>query len=453
MMKRAIICLSLLALLCGLSARNGWAGQQPDSPAAGAGSDLLSAPLTLEQAIRVGLQNHPSVWIAGSQLDAAKARLTQVRSSFYPQVEPSFSYSNQRTTQTFNGVRQTGTFESRNTQISLRQLIYDMGRREENARASRYSASSAEFSMLDTRQSIVVNITTAYYDLLRAKDLVKVSEASAERTRTTLEYTRAAAQAGAVAEKDILQAEADYANAQVQLISARNDVALAQTSLKTAMGVLSDQPVVVPDQSLAAPSPEADPLSLTDYVRQAFEMRPDLKSQTASLQSTRHSARVARIDAGLQLQADVTEGYRIDPDPGENRTFSLGVSYPLFDGGAARAQLRQARASVFQSEQQLELTRQSIRQSVEQSYILREDARRRVGAADIAAKAAKKNYEAAQASLQEGAGTVLDVVIAQSQLVSAETSAVQAIYDFYTNEARFRRAIGVIDPVPGGGRS
>ncbi len=412
----------------------------------------LSQPLTLENAIKIGLQNQPSLGIAKTQLDASRARVTTAKSSYYPQIAPTFQYSNQLTSAKVNGQKVTGNIEQSVTQIGLRQLIFDSFKREENVLVSRYSAKATEFNVLDARQAVIVNISTAYYDLLRRIELVKVAQASVDRAKTTLDFTKTSAEVGTGPKKDILQAEADYGNAEVQLIVAQNDVKLAQTSLKNAMGVLNIMPVVLPDTSIPQPSAEPDKLTTADYLKQAFAKRPDLKRETAGIDANRHEVKIANINAGVTVQADITEGFRIDPDPGENRAFTTSVSYPLFDAGLARSQVRQSKAAYEQSKYQLDLTKQNVQLEVEQSYLLREEARSRVGAAQAALRAARLNYEAATTSLREGAGTIIDVITAQTLLITAETNAVQSIFDFYTNDARLKRAIGENDPYLAGGK-
>jgi len=412
----------------------------------------LSQPLTLENAIKIGLQYQNTLAIARSRLDASKARVTRAMSSYYPQIAPSFEYSSQFSSFRIGGQRQTTTVEQSVTQIGLRQLIFDMGRREENVLVSRYSARASEYDVLDARQDVIVNVSTAYYDLLRRKELVRVAQASVDRAQTTLEATRAFAEAGTAPKKDILQAEADLENARVQLIVAQNDVRLAQTSLKNAMGILTPLPLLTPDTPLDPPPGEPDARTAADYVKLAFDTRLDLKRDMASIDANRHNVKIANIDAGLFIQADFTEGYRIDPDPGENRAFITTFSYPLFDAGATRAQVREAKANLEQARRQLELSRQNIQLEVEQAYLLREEARARIAATQAALRAAQLNFEAAREAQKEGAGDIIEVITAQTQLVTAETNVVQAIYDFYTNDARLRRAIGDNDPYVAGER-
>lgn len=401
----------------------------------------LSAPLTLDQAIQIALTNQPQIFIARSQVTSSKARVTQAESSFFPQIEPSYTYSNQ--TSRVNS-RSTNT-ESDVTQIQLRQLVFNMGKREENVAQSRKLLRSTEFNLMDTRQRVILNVTNAYLELLRRKELVKVEQASVERAKTTLEFTKASVEVGASPRKDILQAQADLDNAQVRLSQAQNNVQIAQVSLKNAMGILTNAVILTPDTPLERPSMHPDPRTSVDYLQLAFDMRPDFKSDLLAIEANKHSVKIANINAGLLVEANLTQGYRFDPDRGENRTFITTFSYPLFDAGLTRSQVRQAKASLEQSQQQLELTRQSIQLEVEQAYLLREEARLRIAASEAALKAARENFEAAREAQKEGAGTILDVITAQTQLVTAETNAVQAVFDFYIADARLKRATGEND--------
>jgi len=209
---------------------------------------------------------------------------------------------------------------------------------------------------------------------------------------------------------------------------------------------------VVSDTPLPTPSATPDTRSVADYLQSAFNKRLDIKSQTASIDANKHQVKVAQINAGPVVEADITEGYRLDPSPGENRNFTTSFTYPLFDAGLTRAQVKQARATLDQSKSQLLLTKENIQSDVEQTFLLREEARLRITATDTALKAARLNYEAATTALREGAGTIIDVIPAQTLLVTAETNAVQAIFDFYTNDARLKRALGDNDPYWTGGK-
>jgi outer membrane protein len=405
----------------------------------------IPAPLTLDDALRIALQNQNLIGIARSQQTAAEARVTQARSAYFPRITPSYNYSNQRTAfNTGEGTR-TGTITQNNATVDLTQTLFDSGSRQQNVARSKDSLRSATYNVVDVRQDVILTVTTDWYELLRSKELVRVAESGASRAKTTLDATTAFAEAGSVARKDVLQAQADYDNAQVQVLQARNTLRLAGTALKNAMGVVTSAPIDTADTPPPAPPETPDQSDVTNYVQQAFSRRPDLKSAEATISASRHGASLARIEAGPQISSTLSAGYRIHPDPGTDRALLVGVSYPLFDAGAARAAVREAKAGVTQAEESLELERQNIAADVESAWLSREEARARLAVTRTALAAAQENYAAASESQREGAGTILDVITAQNLLVTSETNAVQAIYDYYDADARLQRAIGSND--------
>ena len=297
-----------------------------------------------------------------------------------------------------------------------------------------------------------MNVATTWFELRRRKELVRVAESGAERARTTLEATRAFAEAGTLPRKDVFQALADAENAQIGVIQARNNVRLAETSLRNAMGLTPLTPIEAAETALPAPgAAEEAAQPVAQLVAEAFAQRPDLKSSEANLDATRRVVKLARIDAGPQVVSTFSTGFDVSPDTGYDSALLVGVSYPLFDAGASRAAVREARASLDQSERQLELTRQGIAAEVESAYLQRQEAQNRITAARSALDAAQENFTAATESQKEGVGTILDVITAQNQLVTAETNAVQAVYDYYNADARLQYAIGDNETIASGG--
>lgn len=424
--------------------------QKPDVSQSRGAVDL-SAPLTLDRALSIALANQQSLAIASSQWRSSKAQVTVSRSSYFPQITPSYEYINQRQVVNTGAGRSTVTGESGTTQVNLQQLIFDTGKREATLRQSLDSLHAAELGVVDERQTVIYNVTYAFYELLRTKELVRVSDASVTRARATFDSTKAAAEAGTTRAIDVLQAESELDNALVDLSQARNNVRVAQVTLKNAMGIITPIQIVTADVSLADPSPQPDAKPVAEYVQMAFDTRPSLKQSKALVDADRGSLKIANIEAGLQVQASLAEGYQVDPDPGENRSFVTTFTYPLFDAGAARAKVQQAREQVDQASRQVELARQAVQLEVEQAFLVREEARERVAATRVAVDAARKNYEAARAAQQEGQGDIIEVITAQTSLVTAETNAVQALYDYYSADARLARALGTNDANQRGG--
>ncbi len=500
-----VLLFALLTLPCAVHAQV--------APSAGA-VRVLPAPLTLAEAVTIALRQQPSEFIARTQITSANGQKAQARAQYFPTLTPTFQYQDTRdtfygvtvgggttstvttgpsgggtgtgtgtgaggsggtgtetggagttetgtgtggqTTQTFTGGSQSlgGVSVTRGSgsTLVLKQTLFDSGTRESVNAQARRSLDAARFGRTDTRQQIILNVTRSFYDLLRASDLVKVSQAQVTRAGQTVAQTQGQIDAGVAARADILQSQADLANAQVSLLQNESAVRSTEAALKNAMAIETGGPLQL--ATLAAgdalpPLPNAGPeQTLDDYVRQAYAARPDLRQQLSVIEVSRQSVKQAKIATGLALAGNYVLSYQPTNDigaKGANSQVLVTASYPLFDAGGARGALRVAEAGRDADLDRLEQLRQSVRLDVEQSYYDRTLALERTRLAQVAIQAAQASFDAATARRQAGVGTVLDITTAQVSLTQAQNQYVTAVYDFYTADARLRRAIGQND--------
>lgn len=424
----------------------------PKNPIVGGAVDIdLSKPLTLGNAVRIGLALQNSIAISQTQVESANARLTQSKAQYFPQLRPQVQYNSNLQPGgviNFGGnlIRSGSSSEVFSSGINATYNIWDTGIRENNVGSSRRSAFASAYSLANQRQAVILSVTQAYYTLNRARGLVKAQSDSVLRAQANLEIVKAAASAGTAAKSDTLQAEADLANAQVNLLSAQNDLNVAQANLKNAMGIVTSETLNVAEESPAIPSPNGDTRGVDYYVKLAYSNRYDIKQQQELVYAQGYSVKTAILQNGLNVNASVTQGYALDPNAGQNRTFTVTFSYPLFDGGTTRAAIRENKAQLEQQKRSLDQLEQNVSLSVEQSWLIRELGRKRVNAAQTAIRAARLNYEVAQERQKNGLINVLELITAQVQLTNAESSFIQALYDFYISDAQLQRNVGVNDP-------
>ena len=424
----------------------------PKNPVLGLPVEVdLTRPLTLDRAVRIGLQRQNSIAISKTQLDSTRARLIQARSAYFPKLTPTFSFV---TTAQPGGLtvingqqfRGSGTSQTLSNAFGASFTIFDMGLREASVGAARRNELGSEYGLGDGRQSVILSVTSSYYSLARYRELVRVQEENVRRAQTNLDVITGQVAVGAAAKSDVLQAQSDLANAQVTLLSAQSDYEVGQANLKNAMGIVSSAPISLTDDKVPQPDPTSDPRTTEDFMRVAYDNRLDLKQQLERVYAQGYSVRQAQINAGLTLSATINQGYALDPNSGQTRNFQVTASYPLFDAGSTRAAVRDNKAQLELQRRTLDQLQQTIRLNVEQSLRVREVARQRVQAAKVAVDASQLNYQAALERQKNGLINILDVITAQAQLINAQVSYVNAIYDFYINDAQLTRNIGLNDP-------
>ena len=424
----------------------------PRNPIIGGPTDLdLTKPLSLDRAVRIGLQRQNTIAIAQQSVESSNARLTQARSAYYPQLTPTLSY-NASTSPTQSAIINGQTFsnsgnsENLTNRASASLTILDTGQRDANVGNARRGAFASAFGLGDERQNVILNVTQDYYNLVRFKELVRVQQDNVTRAELSLKIIEKQIEVGVAAKSDRLQSVSDLANARVSLLSAQSDYAVGEANLKNAMGVVTGQALLLTDDRLPAPNAMPDALTVDDYSRAAYLNRLDVKRQQELVNAQGYNVKLAYINAGLTVSATINEAYDLNPVAGQNRVFSVAISYPLFDGGLTRAGIKDAKAVLEQERRSLDQLQQTVRLQVDQALQVREVARQRVAAAQDAVAAGELNNQAAVAKQQNGLINVLEVINAQVQLTTAQVQLVQAIYDYYIADAMLQRDIGLNDP-------
>jgi outer membrane protein len=393
--------------------------------------------LRLEDALRLALQNNGLARAALAETDAADARLAAARANLYPSIDLSSSTTRTR----IEGGGAIADTTQRQNGFGLEWLLLDNGQRELRIRQSSRTAEATRQSTRDTLRRVLFQTARAYYEVLRRKELLQVADTAVRRAETLLEVAKAQAEVGAAPQKDVLQAEADLANARVQQIQARNALRLAETDLKRLIGWEAQKPL--PDLTAPDAPPTPDPaLSVEQLWQRARLQRPDLRDAELRLQISRLGLDAARLNSLLRLQISARGFREYEPNSRTQGSLSIVASYPLFDGGLTRASLREAEASLQSAQFRLQQAERDAYAEVESALLSIREAFERLEASKIAVAAAQRNFDAAQESLREGVGTIVEVLTAQLALITAETNLVQATYDAAVAELQLRVATG-----------
>jgi outer membrane protein len=138
---------------------------------------------------------------------------------------------------------------------------------------------ASEYGLQDQVLQLVSNAENAYWDVISARENVRVQEQAMILADTSLKRAQRELELGAISPLDIYQPEAVYANYQIQLSQARFRLQQTEDILRKQMGADLDPdirklPIVLTEQIAAPPETTLDKEAL---VGKALTMRPDLK--------------------------------------------------------------------------------------------------------------------------------------------------------------------------------
>ncbi|MCS6919299.1 MAG: TolC family protein, partial [Fimbriimonadales bacterium] len=265
--------------------------------------------LSLDDALRLALQNNGVARAALADTDAAQARLNAARANLFPTID--LSSSTTRTRIEGGGVN-TDTTQRQNG-IELEWLLLDNGQRELRIRQSSRTTEATRQNSRESIRRVLFQTARAYYEVLRRKELLQVADTAVRRAETLLEVAKAQAEVGTAPQKDVLQAEADLANARVQQIQARNALRLAETDLKRLIGWDATRELPALQAPQAAPTPDPN-LSVAQLWQRARTQRPDLRNAELSLQVSKIGLDIARANSLLRLQISARGFREVEPN-------------------------------------------------------------------------------------------------------------------------------------------
>jgi outer membrane protein TolC len=301
-----------------------------------------------------------------------------------------------------------------------------------------------KISELGLQQQVMLtvrNVQFAYYDLILAKETVKVQQEALRLAERLLAEDKRRVEVGAMARLDEKQAESQVAARQADLLVAERALAAQENVLKL---LFVDE---VADWQSSAPEP-SEPLSaapqnldLHDSWEKAFTSRPDLLQARVDLE--RQGIVVKFLRNQLFPQLDVVGSYGHNASrrefsgaldelrQGDSPFYSYGATLTIpLGNGNARNNYKIGKATIGKSLLKLKQLELQIMAEVENTVKLAQTNLRRVEATKESRLFAETALEAEQQKLQTGKSTSFFVIQFQRDLTAARSAEAQALADY-----------------------
>lgn len=315
--------------------------------------------------------------------------------------------------------------------------------------------SRKDLTVEQVRQQIITLLFRAenvYWDVVSARERLRVQENNLELARTFLERSRRELELGVISPLDIYQPEQQFASAQVRVTQARYRLQQTEDAVRRWIGADLDPEIRVLPVSLTesadppASTPTFDP---EETVQLALATRPEvaqrrqalvvddfqIKSATNSLRpdlSLNGTYQVQGLGGPFRDRSITGEGAGMVIPGGLGDALSqvFGADFPTYAVGLSlRLPLRNRRAAADLADAaiqkkrdlyQLRSIEQDVRLNVLQAIAGLEQAKASVQQAAVAQDFAQKRLDAEQKKYDLGVNTAFIVLDAQDDLVQAE---------------------------------
>jgi outer membrane protein TolC len=390
---------------------------------------------SLAELIDLAEAHNPETRVAWERARAQAAALGVARSELYPTVAAAALSETSRSNVLFGNEFFPQTIQDFQVGLDLNYTVFDFGARSGRISAAKAELLAANFAFNDTHRSIIYQVEQAYYRLLSSvgqEDAARASLANAQAVQQAAEDRLAH---GLATLPDALEARSATAQADYDLQAVLGAEEIARGDLATAVG--TSAPTVLHVQPLdQVPTPESIGGTVDLAINRALEQRPDLMQQVAAIRSANAKVQEARAAYSPTLRVNATPVAQAvyglqQPNPWTHTGdlvggVTLNLQWTVFDGGARRNRLAQARANVHAAEAQAIVARNQIADEVWTAYSNLNTAFRQRQAALALLQAADQSYSAALESYNYGVRSLLDVTAAQRTLAQARSADVLA---------------------------
>ncbi len=386
---------------------------------------------TLRDALVKAYQTNPTITGARAEQRANDENVPLARARGLPSVDLQGQYNEDldRTgsNTTFTPVR---TLSGR---VNVNVPLYQGGGVKNATRAAKVRVEAGQAGLRGTESSLFANVVAAYNDVLRDQAIVALNRAQVGVLDVNLKATKDRFEVGDLTRTDIAQSEARLAQAQSQLKAAESDLI---RSRETYVQLVGDAPADL------APPPELPnlPAGPDAAVNKALTDNPDLLAAQLAAKASGFDVRTARASRLPSVAAVADGSYAnflgsvADPRaPGTQRSVAAGVqaTFPLFQGGAGSAQIRQSQARLSQAQERVIEAERSVIAQARSAYAAWRASNDVIRASEVAVAANKLALEGVRAENSVGTRTILDILDAEQELLNSEVQLVQARRNAY----------------------
>ncbi|MFX0542938.1 TolC family outer membrane protein [Roseovarius sp. S4756] len=309
--------------------------------------------------------------------------------------------------------------------ITAEWLIYDFGRSSLRAASAKELVLATRQSLVGIEQDVLFRAVQAYMNVVRNTRFVALRRNNVRVIGESLRAAQDRFEVGEVTRTDVAQAEARLSQARSNLATARGDL---KRAIEEYVAVTGRQP------GNLTTSPRVPTLTRSEDTAKVVALRnhPDMLAAQYNVAAAKLNVLVAEaaMKPSVSLGASVGVSERLDGSTEtDSNSLSIGVSGPIYQGGALSSNKRSAYAQRDAQLGVLHQTRDRIRQNVGIAYAVLEAARASAVASIEQVRAGRVAFEGVNEEANLGARTTLDVLDAEQEYLDAQANQISAEAD------------------------
>lgn len=305
------------------------------------------------------------------------------------------------------------------------------------------SIEKSKYDLDAVKEAYLFNVASAYYNVLETAKAVDIAMANVERLEAHKNAVNVQLKIEAVTKTALYRAQAELSKSKAELINAKNGLRLARNVLSRAVGLEEDFEIRKPEFK--------EDFSLDNDIdsmkKEALVERAELKSLSVQKRISEDTLKYSKSAYWPTVSVEgVYQKYDQEPDSSmvNDESISVGIllNFTIFDGGLRRAEIKESLAEKRQAELAEKELSKEIATEVEDAYLSLHTQMSVLKSLEDQLKFANDNYNAVSKQFKYGLANSIDVMDANTLLVTSETELSKAIYNRQLAGLNVERAKG-----------
>jgi outer membrane protein len=405
-----------------------------------------SAAETLPEALVKAYQTNPQLNAERARQRGTDENVPQALAGYRPQIIASLSAGLQAVRNLLpDNTVSSATLRPWTIGVTVSQILYNGNKTANSVRVAEFQVKSGREALRNVGQGVLLDAVTAYTNVLANQAMVESQRANVAVLREIQATTKRRLDAGDVTPTDTAQAEARVSRGLADLNAA--EVALA-ISKETYAQVIGEPPAqLMPASTVDGLSPNG----LAAAKEAARHEHPAVLGAAYDVDVAQTTIKVAESSLlpTVSVQASASKAVQTDQTLTTTVTDQASVlgqlNVPIYDGGTAASQTRQAKELTTQSRLVLEQVRNQARTAVASAWVSNEGTKVALTAAEAEVRAANIALQGVRREAVGGQRTTIDVLNAQQDLTMARTRLILSQRDRIIASYTLLSAIGRLD--------
>ncbi len=424
---------------------------------------LISVPLialgqeySLDELFMLSLERSETIKISEEDLSIAELNRKKAVSVFIPTFSAFANHTNysEEKSSPFGLLQPDYTNQ---WGVSIEKTFSFSGRELTAYSIAKDNINKGRYSLQAAKERRLLDVAGSYFNLMKSKKAGEIASVNVKRLEKHRNASRTRVEVGDATKTALLRAEAELAGARSELIRADNSMILSRSLLASLAGIEGN--IQVKDPQFRDDDNGTSVISniTGNCAKHVLECLKDIaRDKRAEIRSMNIDLSVAekevKYNRGSYWPNLTLEGVYMREENEPARSFELDeriygavkIDFPFYEGGLRMAEVAEAKAKLRQAEYVVKDATRLIDIEIEEAYLNVISVSSIIDQLKAEVTYATDNFNSVEKQFQYGLADSIDVIDANTLLVTAERELANAQYDYQHAIIKMKHAAGVL---------